>query len=58
LGGFWRDEMKKYIFKQYVIEYTAVDAENEEAAFEEFYSGGIDPFRAEYNEVNVAVEAA
>jgi hypothetical protein len=23
----------KYIFKQYVIEYTAVDAENEEAAF-------------------------
>ena len=46
----------KYIFKQYVIEYTAVDAENEEAAFEEFYSGGIDPFRAEYKEVNVAVE--
>ena len=48
----------KYIFKQYVIEYTAVDAENEEAAFEEFYSGEIDPFRAEYNEVNVAVGAA
>ena len=43
----------KYIFKQYVIEYTAVDAENEEAAFEAFYSGGIDPFRAEYNDVEV-----
>jgi hypothetical protein len=48
----------KFIFKQYVIEYTEVDAENEETAFEEFYSGGIDPFWAEYNEVNVAVKAA
>ena len=48
----------KYIFKQYVIEYTEVDAENEDAAFETFYSGEIDPFKSEYNEVNVAVEAA
>ena len=46
----------KYIFKQFVIEYTSVDAENEEAALEVFYSGGIDPFRAEYNEVTVAAE--
>jgi hypothetical protein len=43
----------KYIFKQYVIEYTAVDAENEEAAFEAFYSGEIDPFKSEYNDVEV-----
>lgn len=46
----------KYIFKQFVIEYTEVDAENEEAAFEAFYSGEIDPFNAEYNEVEVKAE--
>ena len=43
----------KYIFKQYVIEYTEVDAEDEEAAFEAFYGGEIDPFKSEYNDVEV-----
>jgi hypothetical protein len=43
----------KFIFKQYVIEYTEVDAENEEAAFEAFYGGEIDPFKSEYNDVEV-----
>jgi len=43
----------KYIFKQYVIEYTAVDAENEEAAFEAFYGGEIDPCKTDYNDVEV-----
>jgi hypothetical protein len=43
----------KYIFKQYLIEYTEVDAENEEAAFEAFYSGKIDPFHSEYGDLEV-----
>ena len=43
----------KFIFKQFVIEYTEVDAENEEAAFEAFYSGEIDPFESEYNDLEV-----
>ena len=47
--------MNTYIFKQFVIEYTEVDAENEEAAFEAFYSGEIDPFESEYNGVEVEV---
>ena len=44
----------KYIFRQQVIEYTEIEAENEEEAWEAFYRGDVDPFETDYSGIVTA----
>lgn len=48
----------KYIFKQKIIEYTEIETENEEMAWEIFNSGDVSHKECDYEDAEMTEEAA